>query len=73
MSDILTDMLKRSTGSRLSLLLRCMAKKIDKTFNSGVWNDYLADQTALLPPIPDVEHISPRVIPNLGGNPGEIL
>ncbi|KAL4738143.1 beta-lactamase-like protein [Aspergillus similis] len=39
-------------------------------FDESYWQDYLAGQEANLPPLPDLEHISSRVVRLLGGNPG---
>ena len=39
---------------------------------SRVWRDYLDAQNARLPVIPDVDHVSDRVIRIQGGNPGDV-
>ncbi|KAK2596151.1 hypothetical protein QQS21_006428 [Conoideocrella luteorostrata] len=39
-------------------------------FDESFWQEYLAGQEAQLPPLPDVEHVTERVVRILGGNPG---
>lgn len=39
-------------------------------FDQSFWKDYLAGQEAHLPPLPDVEDLTDRVVRILGGNPG---
>ncbi|KAF3763203.1 metallo-beta-lactamase superfamily protein [Cryphonectria parasitica EP155] len=46
-------------------------RQINKALNICAFEDYLESQTTLLPPLEDVEHISPRVIRVLGQNPGK--
>ena len=40
--------------------------------NNCVWKDYLSAQEASLPPLNDVEVLTPRVTRIMGGNPGEM-
>lgn len=47
-------------------------KQINKALNICAFEDYLDGQQATLPPIQDVEQISPRVIRILGQNPGKV-
>ena len=49
-----------------------MAQKINSTFDNCTWKDYLASQQSRLVPLPDIEHVSSRVIRILAGNPGEV-
>jgi hydrolase len=37
--------------------------------NLSVWSDYLEAQASRIPVLPDVEHLSNRVVRVLGGNP----
>nr|A0A4P8DJU1.1 RecName: Full=Atrochrysone carboxyl ACP thioesterase dmxR1; Short=ACTE dmxR1; AltName: Full=Dimeric xanthone biosynthesis cluster protein L [Cryptosporiopsis sp. 8999]QCL09092.1 DmxR1 [Cryptosporiopsis sp. 8999] len=46
-------------------------KQINKALNICAFEDYLDGQQATLPPLQDVEQISPRVIRVLGQNPGK--
>nr|A0A411PQM3.1 RecName: Full=Atrochrysone carboxyl ACP thioesterase AgnL7; Short=ACTE; AltName: Full=Agnestins biosynthesis cluster protein L7 [Paecilomyces divaricatus]QBG38881.1 hydrolase [Paecilomyces divaricatus] len=46
-------------------------QQINKTLNACAFDDYLATQHARLPPLPDVEQISPRVVRVLGQNAGK--
>ncbi|KAL4812058.1 Metallo-hydrolase/oxidoreductase [Aspergillus spinulosporus] len=39
-------------------------------FDETIWQDYLAEQEAQLPALPDVESLSNRVVRILAGNPG---
>lgn len=39
-------------------------------FDESFWQEYLAGQEAQLPPLPDVEAVTDRVVRVLGGNPG---
>ncbi|KAF1821312.1 metallo-beta-lactamase superfamily protein [Dissoconium aciculare CBS 342.82] len=40
--------------------------------NYGAWDEYLTGQAAMLPELPDVEQITPRVARILGANPGQM-
>ncbi|KAI9792876.1 MAG: Atrochrysone carboxyl ACP thioesterase AgnL7 [Piccolia ochrophora] len=48
-----------------------MARQINKSLHAEAFDDYLSTQEAKLPVLPDVEHVSSRVIRILGGNPGK--
>lgn len=39
-------------------------------FDESFWQEYLAGQEAQLPPLPNVEEVTGRVVRILGGNPG---
>lgn len=45
-------------------------RQISKSLNICVFDDYLKGQTANLPPLLDVEQLTPRVMRVLGQNPG---
>lgn len=47
-------------------------KQINKALNICAFEDYLDGQQATLPPIQDVEQISPCVLRILGQNPGKV-
>ncbi|ODM19152.1 hypothetical protein SI65_05769 [Aspergillus cristatus] len=47
-----------------------MSRKINDTFDACFWEEYLESQGSRLPPLPDVERITPRVVRVLAGNPG---
>ena len=40
------------------------------SLNECVWKEYLSTQESKLPPLPDVEALSDRVLRIMGGNPG---
>ncbi|KAB8237122.1 beta-lactamase-like protein [Aspergillus alliaceus] len=41
------------------------------SFNESIFSDYLAGQKALLPNLPDIQKVTPRVTRVLGANPGQ--
>jgi hypothetical protein len=47
-------------------------RQINKALNICAFEDYLGTQQTRLPPLLDVEQISPRVIRVLGQNPGKV-
>jgi len=52
-----------------------MASTIDKPkafYSSSFWSDYLTAQRSKLPPLPECDNVSDRVVRFLGGNPGDM-
>lgn len=47
-------------------------RQINKALNICAFEDYLESQQTRLPPLLDMEKISPRVIRVLGQNPGKV-
>lgn len=47
-------------------------RQINKSLNICAFEDYLEGQTSKLPPLPDVEQITPCVLRVLGQNPGRV-
>ncbi|GJC89240.1 lactamase-like protein nscB [Colletotrichum liriopes] len=40
------------------------------TLNECIWGDYLEAQQGRLGPLPEIEHLNPRVVRIMGGNSG---